>query len=164
MKEGEEAASQYAELARALAEVDASWVVDEVEEAAARGKAVPFRDLSEDESLRYELRLSGETRRGMIVGRAKAGDLIGVPYGSAERLSLLVDATDRVIGTLERSQVKVAEFASRFHLDAIILEPPDNAGALADAAHRRDVTAKVPASAEERLTELHRVLYEEVLD
>src|SRR5690348_14935596 len=103
MKSGQEALAQYSELANALLQVGATWVITEVEDIIARGKTVLFRDLSEEQSALYESRLSEEARGGLPVGRAKADDSIGVPYEPHERLALLVDAVERVIVTSERS-------------------------------------------------------------
>jgi hypothetical protein len=72
MKTGQEAVAQYGELANALVQMGASWIVAEVEQVISRGKTVPFRDLSEEESAQYESRLTEEASRGLPVGRAKA--------------------------------------------------------------------------------------------
>ncbi len=104
---------QYMEVATALREVGAGWVVDEVEEVIARGRAVAFRDLPHDEQARYEERLLAETRKGLAVGKVRAADEIGVAYGADERLTLLVEAAERVIVSSARSQAYVVEFVSR---------------------------------------------------
>lgn len=116
MKVGPEALQQYAELATALREVGAGWVVDEVEEVIARGKTVAFRDLPPAERARYQDRLSVETRKGLLVGRATAGDEIGVAYEPYERLTLLVDAADRVITATALSHAFVSRFAKEHQL------------------------------------------------
>ena len=116
MKTGQEAITQYSELASALVQMGMDWIVTEVEEVISRGKTVPFRDLSERESALYEVRLSEEARRGLTVGRAKANDFIGMPYEPNERLALLVDAVERVIMTSELSYSYVSRYLSSFLL------------------------------------------------
>ena len=74
MKNGQEALLQYGQLASAMRDVGAGWVVDEVEEVIARGKTVAFRDLPEEEQARYAALLTAESRKGLSVGKAKAGD------------------------------------------------------------------------------------------
>jgi len=141
-----------------------SWVVDEVEEVIARGKAVQFRDLSQDESILYERRLDEETRKGISIGRAKATDSIGVAYRPDERLALLVDAAERVIITSERSHAYVSGFATRLGISAVVLEQPIGADVTAAAPERRELAVTVPADIDDRLAVLHRILHNEVLD
>ena len=64
MKRGQEAIAQYSELASALRQMDAEWIVTEVEEVIARGKTVPFRDLVSRRERLYESRLVEEAGRG----------------------------------------------------------------------------------------------------
>jgi hypothetical protein len=164
MKRGQEALSQYAELATALAEVGMSWVVDDVEEVIARGKTVRFRDLSQDENILYERRLTEETSKGFSIGRAKAGDSIGVPYTPDERLTLLVDAAERVIITSERSHAYVKDFANRHNISSVVLVQPVGVDVVAPMPERHEVSLVIPGDIEERLAALHRVLHDQVLD
>jgi hypothetical protein len=164
MKEGQEALSQYNELANALREIGIGWVVAEVEEVLSRGKQVPFRDLSEDQQILYERRLDEEVSRGFRVGRVKAGDTIGVPYAPDERLSLLVAATERVIDTSVRSQVYVSNFAIRHDIHDVILEQPAGADTAATTPERREMPMTVPDNIDERRRSLDALLKENVLD
>jgi hypothetical protein len=164
MKEGEQALSQYNELATALRELDIGWVVAEVEEFLSRGKQVPFRDLSEDQRILYERRLDEEVSRGFRVGKAKAADTIGVPYPPDERLSLLVTATERVIDTSVHSQAYVANFAIRHGMHRVILEQPAGADTAATTQERSEMPMTVPSDIDERRSSLDAFLNENVLD
>jgi hypothetical protein len=164
MKEGQEALSQYNELANALRQIGIGWVVAEVEEVLSRGKEVPFRDLSEDQQILYELRLDEEANRGFRVGRAKANDTIGVPYGPDERLALLVSATERVIDTSVRSKTYVSGFAIRHNMHEVILEQPVGADVAATNPERREIPTAVPSDVDELLNALNAFFNEKVLD
>lgn len=163
MKTGQEAVAQYAELASALVQIEASWIVTEVEQVISRGKTVPFRDLSEEESALYESRLTEEAGRGLPVGRAKANDSIGVPYEPYERLALLVDAVERVITTSELSYSYVSNFAARLGVNSLSLENPVRAYTTADVPDARNIPLAAPTLVNERLAILHHVLRDEVL-
>jgi hypothetical protein len=163
MKSGQEAAAQYSELASALVQIGMSWIVEEVEEVISRGKAIPFRDLSEEESILYEGRLTEEARKGLVVGRAKASDSIGVPYEPHERLALLVDAVERAIMASELSYSYVSRFAARLGISSVRLENPVDVGIAANALGPRIIPPTEPALVSERLAVLHHVLHDEVL-
>jgi hypothetical protein len=163
MKNGEEAVAQYSELASALVEIGLSWIISEVEEVSARGKAVPFRDLSEEQSRLYESRLSEETRGGLVVGRAREDDSIGIPYEPQERLALLVDAVERVVVTSERSYSYVSNFASRLGLNSVRLESPVGSYGSSDVLEARNISTEPPTLVNERLAILCHVLRDEVL-
>lgn len=164
MKEGRDALDQYAELAAALRQIGAGWVVDEVEDVIARGKTVPFRDLPRDEQRQYMIRLDEEARRGLSVGSAKANDEVGTAYRPDERLTLLVDAADRVIGVSLRSHAYINQFALHYGLRSLSLEEPAGQDAEASTEVRRDIPIDVPVDAPERLAVLDRVLRDEVLE
>jgi hypothetical protein len=163
MKNYQEAAAQYLELANALLQMGANWIVTEAEEVISRGKTVLFRDLSAEESALYEGRLNEEARGGLPVGRAKADDFIGVPYEPYERLVLLVDAVERVVITSERSYAYVSGFAARLGINSLRLEDPIGAYSSADVAGARDIPLTAPTLVNERLSILHHVLHDEVL-
>jgi hypothetical protein len=164
MKEGQEALSQYNELADALRQIGIGWVVAEVEDILSRGKEVPFRDLSEDQQLLYERRLNDETIRGFQVGKAKANDTIGVPYGPDERLALLVSATQRVIDTSVRSNTYVSAFAIRHNMHEVILEQPVGADIAATTPERRAIPIAIRSDVDELLNALNAFFNERVLD
>jgi hypothetical protein len=164
MKRGQEAVAQYSEFASALLEVGANWIITEVEEVISRGKTVPFRDLSDEERALYESRLSEEARSGLLVGRAKADDFIGVPYEPHERLALLVDAVERVIVTSERSYFYISNFVTRLGIDSARLESPAGAYDTAGAPEARNIPLNTPTLVNERLAIFHHVLRDEVLD
>lgn len=166
MKDGQEALSQYDELAEALRQLNMGWVVAEVEEVISRGKMVPFRDLSQDQQMLYEYRLSEEERKGFRIGRAKAGDMIGVPYRPEERLALLVSATERVVATSAQSYAYVSSFGTRHNLHDVILEQPVGADIAATSPERREVSLSPPSDSDvdERLSALNSLLNENVLD
>ena len=164
MKEGQEALSQYRELANALREIGIGWVVTEVEEVLIRGKEVAFRDLSADQQALYEIRLGEEASRGFRVGRARANDKIGVPYQPDERLALLVAATERVIDTSVRSKTYVSGFARRHDMHNVILEQPVGADVGATAPERREMPMAVPKDEDERLNALTNFFNENVID
>ena len=163
MKTGQEAITQYAELAEALVQMGADWIVTEVDEVISRGKTVPFRDLSAEESARYEGRLSEETRRGLTVGRAKANDSIGVPYEPHERLALLIDALERVITTSELAQSYISAFSSRLGITSIRLESPPGADSTGSRPESWSLPLAKPSLINERLAILRHVLHDEVL-
>jgi hypothetical protein len=163
MKRGAEATSQYSELASALRQLDAGWIVTEVEEVIARGKAIPFRALSEGESIMYENRLLEETGRGVMVARARANDTIGVSYEPHERLVLLVEAVERVVTASELSRSYISSFAAQRGITSINLERPAEADIAAGTARARGISLQKPALANERLSILHHVLHDEVL-
>jgi hypothetical protein len=163
MKTGQEAVAQYGELANALVQMGASWIVAEVEQVISRGKTVPFRDLSKEESALYESRLTEEASRGLTVGRAKASDSIGVPYEPYERLALLVDAVERVITTSELSYSYVSSFAARLGVDSLRLEDPMGAYTTTNVPDARNIPLAAPTLVNERLAILHHVLHDEVL-
>jgi hypothetical protein len=159
VKQGQEAIAQYSELASALRQVNAGWIVTEVEEVIARGKTVPFRDLSREESALYENRLTEEMGRGVAVARAKANDIIGVPYEDHERLALLVDAVERVIVASELSHSYISKFAAQRAITSIHLESPVEE----NASGRRGISLEMPTLTNERLSILRHVLNDEVL-
>ena len=164
MKNDQEATAQYSELANALLQLGANWIVTEVEEVISRGKTVLFRDLSAEESALYESRLNEEARGGLPVGRAKADDFIGVPYDPHERLALLVDAVERVVITSERSYAYVSRFAMRLGIDSMKLESPIATYPSTEVAEEaRDIPLRTPTLVNERLSILHHVLHDEVL-
>jgi hypothetical protein len=164
MKNGQEAQLQYAQLASAMRDVGAGWVVDEVEEVIARGKAIAFRDLPEEEQARYVALLTAESRKGLSVGKAKAGDQIGVAFEPDERLTLLVDATERVVTASALSHADIARFASEHGLQRVILEEPAGVDTPASAEEPHEVPMAVPTDVEGRLTTLRRILRDEVLE
>ena len=163
MKTSREAVAQYGELANALVQMGASWIVAEVEQVISRGKTVPFRDLSEEESAQYESRLTEEADRGLPVGRAKASDSIGVPYEPHERLALLVDAVERVITTSELSYSYVSAFAVRLGVSSLRLENPIGSYTTVDVPDARSIPLAAPTLVNERIAILHHVLHDEVL-
>ena len=163
MKRGQEAAAQYAELVSALRQLGADWIVTEVEEVLARGKTVPFRDLSREESGLYERRLVEEVDRGLAVARAKPDDIIGVPYEVHESLGLLVEAVERVVAATELSRSYIARFAAQRGVDSIALESPAADVAAANASRTRSIPLDAPHLTNERLSILRRVLHDEVL-
>lgn len=164
MKSAQEALAQYSELANALQQVGAAWIITEVEEIITRGKTVPFRDLSEEQSALYESRLSEEARGGLSVGKAKADDSIGVPYEPRERLALLVDAVEHVIVTSEQSYSYVSNFATRLGIESLRLENPVGTYSTTEASEVRNISLGTPTLVNERLAILHHVLHGEVLD
>jgi hypothetical protein len=163
VKRGQEAIAQYSELASALRQMNADWIVAEVEEVSARGKTVQFRDLSREENALYESRLIEEMGRGIVVARAKSNDIIGVPYESHERLALLVDAVERVIVASELSRSSISKFAAERGIDFIQLESPDGEGDVASASMIHSISLEVPTLTKERLSILRHVLHDEVL-
>lgn len=163
MKLGQEAIAQYSELASALRQMDADWIVTEVEEVIARGKTVPFRDLSREESALYESRLIEELGRGIAVARAKPNDIIGVPYEPHERLALLVQAVERVIAASELARSYISKFASERGIDSILLESPAGDDAVASTSRMGSISLGMPSLTNERLSILRHVLHDEVL-
>jgi len=163
VKRGQEAIAQYSELASALRQMDADWIVSEVEEVIARGKTVPFRDLSREESALYESRLIEEVDRGIAVARAKPNDIIGVPYEPHERLALLVEAVDRVIAASELSRSYISKLASEWGIASIELESPEGDDAAASTSSMRSISLEIPTLTNERLSILRHVLHDEVL-
>jgi hypothetical protein len=163
MKRGQEAELQYSELASALRQLDAAWIVAEVEEVIARGKALPFRALSEGEALLYENRLFEEVGRGVAVTRAKANDTIGVPYEPHEQLALLVQALERVVMVSELSRAYVSRFAEQRGISSINLESPGDVDIGEGTSRTRGISLERPTLVNERLSILHHVLHDEVL-
>jgi len=163
VKRGQEAITQYSELVSALRQMDADWIVTEVEEVIARGKTVPFRDLSREESSLYESRLIEEVGRGLAVARAKANDTIGVPYEPHERLALLVEAVERVIIISELSRAYISKFAAQRGISSIELESPLTADAPAGPSKMYRIPLEMPTLTNERLSILRHVLRDEVL-
>lgn len=164
MKFGQEASAQYSELVSALRQLSANWIVTEVEDVIARGKTVPFRDLSHEESVLYESRLIEEVDRGIPVARAKANDIIGVPYEPHERLALLVEAVERVIAASELSRSYISKFAADQSIGSIGLESPVEGDTTAGAPGMRSISLEAPRLTNERLSILHHVLHDEVLN
>lgn len=163
MKLGQEASAQYSELVSALRQLSADWIVTEVEEVLARGKTVPFRDLSHEESVLYESRLIEEIDRGIPVSRAQANDIIGVPYEPHERLSLLVEAVERVIAASELCRSYISKFAVQQSIASIGLESPAEVDTPAGTPRMRSISLEAPRLTNERLSILHHVLHDEVL-
>jgi hypothetical protein len=163
LKLGQEASAQYPELVSALRQLSADWIVAEVEEVIARGKTVPFRDLSHEESVLYESRLIEEVDRGIPVARAKANDIIGVPYEPHERLVLLVEAVERVIAASELSRSYISKFAAQQNIGSIGLESPVEVDTPAGTPRMRSISLEAPRLTNERLSILHHVLHDEVL-
>jgi hypothetical protein len=163
MKSGQDALAQYSELADAIRQVGASWIIAEVEEVIARGKTVPFRDLSVEQSALYESRLSEEARGGVFVGRAKSDDSIGVPYEPHERLALLVEALERTISTSEKSYSYVSRFAIRLGIYSVRMENPVGAYNPTNVPETWNISMTTPVLMNERLAILHHVLHDEVL-
>jgi hypothetical protein len=163
VKRGQEAIAQYSELASALQQMAAGWIVTEVEEEIARGKTVPFRDLSREESVLYESRLVEEVGRGIAVARAKPNDIIGVPYEPHERLALLVEAVKRVVAASELSRSYISKFAAERGIDSIELESPVRDDAPASTLRMRSISLEMPTLTNERLSILRHVLHDEVL-
>lgn len=163
LKPGPEASAQYSELVSALRQLSADWIVAEVEEVIARGKTVPFRDLSHEESVLYESRLIEEVDRGIPVARAKANDIIGVPYEPHERLVLLVEAVERVIAASELSRSYISKFAAQQSIGFIGLESPAEVDTPAVTPRMRSISLEAPRLTNERLSILHQVLHDEVL-
>jgi hypothetical protein len=163
VKRGQEAIAQYSELAGALRQMDADWIVIEVEEVIARGKTVPFRDLSHEESMLYERRLFEEVDRGIAVARAKPNDIIGVAYEPHERLLLLVEALERVITASELSRSYISRFASDRGIGSIELVSSVGDDATANALRMHGIPLEMPTLTNERLAILRHVLHDEVL-
>jgi hypothetical protein len=163
VKRGNEAIAQYSELVSALRQIDADWIVTEVEEVIARGKTVPFRSLSHEEGVLYESRLVEEASRGIAVARAKPNDIIGVPYEPHERLALLVQAVERVIAASELAQSYISKFASELGITSIELEIPVETDTVASASRMRGISLEMPSLTNERLSILHHVLDDEVV-
>jgi hypothetical protein len=163
MKRGQEAIAQYSELASALRQLDADWIVAEVEEVIARGKTVPFRDLSLEEGALYESRLFEEVGRGIAVARAKPNDIIGVPYEPHERLTLMVEAVERVVAASELSRSYISKFAAERNIDSIELESPVGEVAAASTSRMRGISLEAPTLTNERISILRHVLHDEVL-
>lgn len=163
MKRGQEAIAQYSELVSALRQIDADWIVTEVEEVIARGKTVPFRNLSREENALYESRLVEEVGRGIAVARAKPNEIIGVPYEPHERLTLLVQAVERVIAASELAHSYISRFASEGGISSIELEIPVEGDAVAGPSRTRSISLEVPLLTNERLSILHQVLHDEVM-
>ncbi len=163
VKRGQEAVAQYSELASALRQMDADWIVTEVEDVIARGKTVPFHDLSHEESALYESRLIEEVGRGVAIARAKANDIIGVPYEPHERLVLLVEAVERVIVASELSRSYISKFAVQRGINSIKLESPVGADTAVSPSRVRSIPLEGPTLINERLSILRYVLRDEVL-
>jgi hypothetical protein len=163
MKRETEALSQYAELAAALRQLNAEWIVTEVEEILARGKTIPFRALSAEETRLYESRLSEEAVRGFAVTRAKANDTIGVPYEPHERLSLLVDAVQRVIAASELSHSYISRFAAEHGIRSVDLEIPAELDVVGISPGTRNISLTGSTLVNERLSILRHMLYDEVM-
>ena len=148
VKREQEAIAQFSELVSALRQMDAEWIVTEVEEVIARGKTVPFRDLSREESALYESRLVEEADRGIAVARAKPNDIIGVPYEPHERLALLVEAVERVIAASELSRSYVSRFAWQRGIDSIELEGPVEMMLAAGTSRMHSISLEAPSADE----------------
>jgi hypothetical protein len=163
VKRGQEAIAQYSELVSALRQIDADWIVTEVEEVIARGKTVSFRNLSREESALYESRLVEEVSRGIAVARAKPNDIIGVPYEPHERLVLLVQAVERVIAASELARSYISKFALERGINSIELEIPVEGATATNTSSTRRISLEMPPFTNERLSILHHVLHDEVL-
>jgi hypothetical protein len=163
VKRGQEAIAQYSELVSALRQIGADWIVTEVEEVIARGKTVPFRNLSREESALYESRLVEEVGRGIDVARAKPNDIIGVPYEPHERLALLAQAVERVIAASELAHSYISKFASERGISSIELEIPVQDDIAGSTSTMRRISLEMPTLTNERLSILYHVLHDEVL-
>jgi hypothetical protein len=163
MKREQEAIAQYSELASALRQMDAEWIVMEVEEIIARGKTVPFRNLSPEESALYDRRLFEEVGRGIEVARAKPNDIIGVPYEPHERLLLLVEALERVVTASELSRSYISKFAWDRGIGSIELMSSVLDDVTSNASRIRSIPLEMPSLTSERLSILRHVLHDEVL-
>lgn len=163
MKRGQQAIEQYSELVSALRQLDADWIVSEVEEVIARGKTVPFRHLSREENLLYEDRLVEEIDRGIPVARAKANDIIGVPFEPHERLALLAEAVERVVNASELSLSYISGFAIQQGINSIELESPAGADTASGSLRTGSISLGAPTLTNERLSILRHVLHDEVL-
>jgi hypothetical protein len=163
VKRGQEAIAQYSELVSALRQLQADWIVAEVEEVIARGKTVLFRHLSREESALYEHRLIDEIDKGIPVARAKANDVIGIPYEPHERLTLLVEAVERVIAASELSLSYISKFAAQRNIASIELESPVGVDIAAGISRSRRISLGAPTLTNERLSILRHFLHDEVL-
>jgi hypothetical protein len=163
MKLGQEALTQYTELVAALQHLRADWIVTEVEEIIARGKAVSFRDLSQAESALYESRFTEESGRGVAVPRAKPSDVIGVQYDPHEKLGLLVQAIERVVAVSELSRSYIYQFAVTRGIGSIELWNPLEDDLTENSRDAHIVSVQLPMFTNERLAILRHVLSGEVL-
>ena len=163
VKDGDEANAQFRELAAALEEAGAGWVVEEVADVASIGKRVPLRELPEAEQSRYSDRLKEEGRKGVAVGKARPRDEVGVPYEPHERLQMLVEATERVIHASTRAHLDVVEFAASHDLHFVVMEEP--AGIDEARAQQRVEIALTPRpDAADRLAAFTALLRTRVID
>jgi hypothetical protein len=160
LKEGDEAAQQFGELATALREIGAGWVVDEVVETAARGKTVLLASLPEEELSVFRDKLSAEDKKGLPVGRIGKGDEATVPYSAAERLAMLVDAADRVISATAEAHRYVVNFAAGEGFAAVRFELPEGLDTVAAPGFPRAIALQVPQDLDTRV-QLVRALLDE---
>ena len=164
MKQNRDAEAQYAELASALRVTGFEWVVEEVEEAAAQGKQVPFGSLEISEQHQYKTRLDRERLKGLRVGRAKPTDEIGAELSPGERLHMLADAAERVISTSALAHSYVVRFADEHELMSITLMPPPRTVPTVEAESAKEVTMEPRDDISQSLTLLRRTLRNEVLE
>jgi hypothetical protein len=95
--------------------------------------------------------------------QAKANDTIGVPYEPHERLSLLVEAVERVITASELSHSYISRFAAQWGIRSIDLEIPVEVDIAANSLRTRGISLAEPTLVNERISIFHHVLYDEVL-
>ncbi len=164
MKYEQAAVAQYQQLAEALRQVGAAWVLEEVEELLARGKTVPLRDLPQDEQEHYLERLAVETQKGFPVGSAKNADEVGLPYEPHERLALLVDATERVVIASARSYVSLSAFVAAHRLQGVTLLRPAASDTAVTTNDVLEIPMRAAAGVEEKLEALSELLRAQVLD
>lgn len=162
MKTAQDAAAQLIELADALREIGAGWVVDEIDDVVAQGKSVQLQELPRAEQSHYRERLSAESRKGLKVGRAAAGDEVSIAYTAEERLQLLVDGARRVLETTARSHGYISEFATTHELQVVTLEDPAGLEETADGTDgsSREVRPGRANDIDQHVARLTRVLTE----
>lgn len=160
MKQGDEASRQFEELAIALREIGAGWVVDEVVETAARGKTVLLSSLPEEQLSVFRDKLSVEDRKGLPVGRIGKADEAIVPFSEAERLAMLIDAADRVVTATADAHAYVVDFAESEGIASIRFEPPEDQDDAATEGARWSIPLDPPIDLEDRLQRVHVVLGE----
>ncbi len=162
-KQGADATQQYEQLALALREIGAGWVAEEVIELVSRGKTVPLSSLSDEAEAVYRDRLSVESKKGLAVGRISKSDEVTIPYSPAERLALLVDATERVVTATARSHAYVTRFAAENELTGVRFEEPRGLDQTPSDPELQEIPLLAPDDLEERLRGLTTLLTTRVL-